>query len=297
MMMNDEDKYVVGIGEMLWDMLPQGKQLGGAPANFAYHVTQLGCHGIAVSALGNDALGADIEARLTEKEQPHLCQKNDYATGTVEVTLDEAGIPCYDIKENVAWDHIAFTPELQQLAQHSCAVCFGSLAQRAPTSRNTIRAFVEHMPKDEGHYKVFDINLRQHFYDKQLLQESMWLANVLKINDEELATVCQLFDYEEREAEAQCRRLMREYGLRMVILTCGTAGSSVYTEEVTSVLPTPQVAVADTVGAGDAFTAAFIAALLKGKTMKEAHQLAVAVSAYVCTQSGAMPEISEQFKV
>lgn len=291
--MTNLNKYVIGIGEVLWDMLPAGKQLGGAPANFAYHVSQLGCHGMAVSAIGADALGQEIEQLLREKQLDFHGQQVSQPTGTVEVTLDAAGIPSYEIKTDVAWDHLPFTPELQAIARQTVAVCFGSLAQRSAVTRQTIHHFLQQMPDGEGIYKIFDINLRQQFYTLDILTESLRLANVLKINDEELLTLCQLLGYEETHQQEQCQRLLREYGLELVILTCGTAGSAAFTSDKTSFIPTPQVCVADTVGAGDAFTAAFIAAILKGRDIAQAHQLAVEVSAYVCTQHGAMPTLPD----
>ena len=294
--MTDHKKYIIGIGEILWDMLPSGKQLGGAPANFAYHVSQLGGNGVAVSALGDDQLGEEIEQLLQEKILTHYCEHVGYPTGTVEVSLDAAGIPSYEIKEQVAWDHLHFTPELQRLAHNTAAVCFGTLAQRSDITRQTILDFLQAMPNGEGRYKVFDINLRQHFYNKEMIVQSLSLANILKINDEELVTLSSLLEYEEKEQQAQGERLLKDYDLDMVILTCGTAGSSVFTHDKMSFIPTPQVAVADTVGAGDSFTAAFIAALLKGKDIAEAHQLAVDVSAYVCTQQGAMPILPDNLQ-
>lgn len=293
--MTNNNKYVVGLGEILWDMLPQGKQLGGAPANFAYHVSQFGWQSVAVSAIGNDDLGKEIVSILQDKSLTYDCPTVDYPTGTVQVSLDAAGVPTYEIKKNVAWDNIPFTEKLKELAQHTRAVCFGSLAQRQSTSRHTIHAFLEQMPDGKGQYKVFDINLRQNFYDRDILKQSMRLANILKINEEELKTLSELLGYEETRQQEQCLRLLKEYGLDIVILTCGTEGSSVFTLNQQSFLPTPKVEVADTVGAGDSFTAAFIAALLKGKDIASAHQLAVAVSAYVCTRHGAMPVLPAAF--
>ena len=287
--MENENKYVVGIGEILWDMLPQGKQLGGAPTNFAYHVSLFGWKSMAVSAIGKDKLGEEITGMLQDKALDYDCPAVNYPTGTVQVTLDAVGVPTYEIKENVAWDNIPFTKKLREMARHTRAVCFGSLAQRQSTSRNTIHSFLKEMPDGEGQYKVFDINLRQHFYNRELLETSMQLANVLKINDEELEILSQLLGYEEKSQQEQSQRLLKEYGLEMVILTCGTEGSSVFTHDKLSFIPTPRVDVKDTVGAGDSFTAAFIAALLRGQDIAQAHQLAVEVSAYVCTQHGAMP--------
>lgn len=288
--------YVVGIGEALWDILPEGKKIGGAPANFAYHVSQFGLKSRVVSAVGDDKLGNEILENFKEKGLNVLIEKPAYPTGVVQVQLDNEGIPCYDIKENVAWDNIPFTPEMEKLAQRTCAVCFGSLAQRNVVSRETIHAFLRAMPDGKGRYKIFDINLRQGFYTKEILKDSMKQCNILKINDEELVTVSRLFGYPGIDLQDKCWILIAKYNLEMLILTCGVNGSYVFTPGNVSFVQTPKVEVADTVGAGDSFTAAFIAALLKGKSVVEAHQLAVSVSAYVCTQNGAMPTLPENLK-
>lgn len=288
--------YVVGIGEALWDILPEGKKIGGAPANFAYHVSQFGLKSRVVSAVGDDKLGNEILENFKEKGLNVLIEKPAYPTGVVQVQLDNEGIPCYDIKENVAWDNIPFTPEMEKLAQRTCAVCFGSLAQRNVVSRETIHAFLQAMPDGKGRYKIFDINLRQGFYTKEILKDSMKQCNILKINDEELVTVSRLFGYPGIDLQDKCWILIAKYNLEMLILTCGVNGSYVFTPGNVSFVQTPKVEVADTVGAGDSFTAAFIAALLKGKSVVEAHQLAVSVSAYVCTQNGAMPVLPENLK-
>lgn len=283
------EKYIVGIGEVLWDMLPSGKQLGGAPANFAYHVKRLGFYAKVVSAIGKDELGAEIRRVFEQKRIPSELALVDFPTGTVQVTLDEAGIPSYQIETGVAWDYLPFTPQLHDLACHTQVVCFGSLAQRSESTRATIYQFLDAMPHGEDVLKVFDINLRQQFYTREILHESLCKCNVLKINDEELVTVARLFLLKQDTQEGQCRALLKMYQLKMVILTCGEQGSLVVSETVSSYQNTPKVVVADTVGAGDAFTAAFIAGLLKGETIQEAHMQAVKVSAFVCTQYGAMP--------
>ena len=289
-----EKNRVVGIGEVLWDLLPEGKQLGGAPANFAYHVSQFGLDSCVVSAIGPDAPGRAIREQLCHKGVKHLLTEVPYDTGTVDVKLDTAGIPQYTIHEQVAWDNLPFTPELETLARCTQAVCFGSLAQRSPASRHTIRRFLRAMPEEDGCYKIFDMNLRQHFYTPEILTDSLRLCNILKLNDEELDTICHLFEYREESLQAQCRTLLHTFQLKIVILTCGTQGSYVVTPDETSFLPTPHVTVADTVGAGDSFTAAFCAGLLQGKSILEAHRTAVNVSAYVCTQHGAMPRLPEE---
>ena len=280
---------VVGMGEALWDMLPEGKKIGGAPANFAYHVSQFGLDSRVVSAVGEDELGAEILKNFREKELNCMIETVPYPTGTVQVTLDSNGVPCYDIREGVAWDNIPFTPALEGLARQTRAVCFGSLAQRSVVSRETINRFLDAMPDGEGQYKIFDINLRQGFYTKEILCNSMRKCNILKINDEELVTVSRMFGYPGIDLQDKCWILLAKYNLRMLILTCGVNGSYVFTPGEISFVETPKVEVADTVGAGDSFTAAFVASILKGKPVPEAHKIAVATSAFVCTQNGAMP--------
>ena len=284
------------MGEALWDVLPEGKKIGGAPANFAYHVGQFGLDSCVVSAVGDDALGNEILENFNSKGLKRLIEKVPYPTGTVQVEIDPAGIPQYDIKENVAWDNIPFTPELEKLAKRTRAVCFGSLAQRNVVSRDTIARFLDAMPKDVDSLVVFDVNLRQGFYTKEILCESMQRCNILKINDEELVTVSRLFGYPGIDLQDKCWILLGKYNLKMLILTCGVNGSYVFTPGSVSFLPTPQVEVADTVGAGDSFTAAFIASILKGLPVTEAHRRAVDTSAFVCTQKGAMPVLPDRLK-
>lgn len=284
---------VVGLGEILWDVFPERKVLGGAPANFAYHVSQFGYNGYAVSAIGSDELGKEILTWLGDKGLSYLLEQTDYPTGRVQVTLNKTGVPQYEICENVAWDNIPFTTETEKLAKNTQTACFGSLAQRNEVSRQTIRKFLEMMP--EGSLKIFDINLRQHFYTKELIHESLQLANMLKINDEEVIIVAELFEWENAEEQDVCKKIQEEYNLDIVILTRGTQGSFVFTAKETSFQPTPKVHVADTVGAGDSFTAAFVASYLNGDRIADAHQLAVEVSAFVCTQHGAMPLLPDSY--
>ena len=287
-------KFVIGIGEALWDMLPEGKKLGGAPANFAYHASQFGLEALAVSAIGQDKLGEEIVAALEEHHLPYHLDRVDYPTGTVQVTLDSRGVPQYEIKTGVAWDNIPYTRELAQLALQCQAVCFGSLAQRSPVSRESIGLFLDAVPKDC--LKVFDINLRQDFYDKEVLEASFRRCDILKINDEELVVMARMFNLPGLALEEKCRYLIKEYDLKMLILTCGVNGSYVFYEGGMSFLDTPKVKVADTVGAGDSFTGAFVGSLLTGKTVTQAHETAVKVSAFVCTQSGAMPIVPDNLK-
>lgn len=293
--MKTKRNLIIGIGEALWDILPEGKKMGGAPANFAYHVSQFGLKSMVVSAVGNDRLGKEIIDNLSEKNLNMLIEKVQYPTGIVQVELDNEGIPCYDIKENVAWDNIPFTDRLKEVAEKTTAVCFGSLAQRNVVSRETINKFLALIPDRKGIYKIFDINLRQGFYTKEILCRSMEQCNILKINDEELVTVSRLFGYPGIDLQDKCWILLAKYNLEILILTCGVNGSYVFTPGNVSFVETPKVEVADTVGAGDSFTAAFLSALLMKKTVREAHQLAVNVSAFVCTQNGAMPQIPENY--
>ena len=285
---------VVGMAEALWDMLPEGKKIGGAPANFAYHVSQFGLSSCVVSAIGDDSLGKEIIENFASKGLNHHIAQVPYPTGTVQVDIDQAGIPQYEIKENVAWDNIPYTAHLEALAENTKAVCFGSLAQRSVVSRSTINRFLDAMPQTDDTLIVFDINLRQGFYNKEILCNSMKRCNILKINDEELILVSRMFGYPGIDLQDKCWILLGKYNLKMLILTCGINGSYVFTPGHVSFQPTPQVEVADTVGAGDSFTAAFIASLLKGKSVTEAHHLAVQTSAYVCTQNGAMPLLPAQ---
>ena len=288
-------RLVVGLGEVLWDMLPEGRKIGGAPVNFAYHAGQFGIDTMAVSAIGNDKLGEDTIAEMNGKHLNHIFPSVPYPTGSVQVSLDEKGVPAYDIKENVAWDNIPFTNEIESVARNCRAVCFGSLAQRNTVSRNTIRKFIESTPS--GCIRIFDINLRQNFYTSNVIRDSLEHCNILKINDEEIMLVSSMFNYDSSNIENVCRTIMEDFSLEMVILTCGTKGSYIFTKGGVSFMPTPKVNVADTVGAGDSFAGSFCAAILRGMPVSEAHKKAVEVSAYVCTQNGAMPEIPESMKL
>ena len=281
---------IVGLGEILWDVFPERKVLGGAPANFAYHISQFGFQGHAVSAIGKDLLGKEILASLEKKHLNYLIEQTDFPTGEVKVKLDNWGVPQYEICEGVAWDNIPFTPAMENLAKQTHVVCFGSLAQRHEVSRNTIHAFLDTMPKDS--LKIFDINLRLNYYTKEIVENSLEKADILKINDEEVVKIAQLFGWNAPEKDV-CNHLLEKYHLDVLILTKGTEGSWVLTPKEESFLPTPKITIADTVGAGDSFTAAFIASHLHGRCLVASHQLAVEVSAYVCQQHGAMPRLAD----
>ncbi|MBQ7632407.1 MAG: carbohydrate kinase [Paludibacteraceae bacterium] len=298
-------KYVIGIGEALFDCLPEGRKLGGAPANFAYHVSQFGLNGCAISAIGDDELGKEIVEKFNAVGLNHILPVVEQPTGTVQVTLDDKGVPQYDICLGVAWDNIPLTDEMLSVAKNAQAICFGSLAQRSETSRKTIQAFLDAAPADA--LRVFDINLRQHWFTAEIIADSLSRANVLKINDEELDVVAtillgvpsnpeKLIATDEEKTRVVCRELIAKYDLQMLILTCGDKCSYVFTHSEESYVATPKVTVADTVGAGDSFTATFVAQYLLGKPIREAHEKAVAVSAFVCTQKGAMPVLEDRYK-
>ena len=278
-------RVIVGIGEILWDMLPSGKALGGAPANFAYHAMRLGEEGWAVSAIGDDDLGREIMDIVGSKGLKNIISVTDKPTGTVEVELDGRGVPTYNIMEDVAWDNIPFTPEMEVLASRADAVCFGSLVQRM-NSRRSVLGFVRAMRPDA--LKVFDINLRQHYYSREVIEESLKLSDILKINDEEIRTVADMFGLGDDDVAA-CRSLIASYGLRLVILTKGADGSEVITADEVIPQSVGHVDVIDTVGAGDAFTAAFVVAYLRGETLAQAQRLATETASYVCSCKGAMP--------
>ena len=286
---------IVGLGEVLWDMLPDGKKIGGAPANFAYHLSQCNFPTYLVSAVGADELGEQIRDTLSVAGLNVMLPVVEQPTGTVEVELDDKGVPQYNICENVAWDNIPFTPEIEALAKRTATVCFGTLAQRSEQSRKTIEAFINAMP-EEG-VKVCDVNLRGNYYSKEVIEWSMRVSDVVKVNGEELVEICRVLGVEYTDQHLIARDFIDQYKLEMFIVTCGTEGSFIYCEDQNaSCLPTPAVEVVDTVGAGDAFTAIFVAGMLGGLEVRWAHMLAVEAAAYVCTQAGAMPILPDDIK-
>lgn len=282
---------VIGIGELLFDVFPTGKQLGGAPVNFAYHIAQLGLDSLAISAIGKDKLGDEIVNIMNEKKIKALVPRIDVPTGTVQVSLDSAGVPNFTITRDVAWDKIPCDERILDAAKRARAVCFGSLAQRDEVSRKTINYLLDNISEQNDAMVIFDINLRQSFYSKEIIESSLDKCNVLKINDDEYRLVSGMLGYDADDFQAGCNWLLKKYSLKYVILTCGANGSYVFWRGGSSYLDTPKVRVVDTVGAGDSFTAAFCAAILKGKSIEQAHELAVKVSAFVCTKPGAMPEL------
>jgi fructokinase len=287
--MKNNKPLVVGIGELLWDIFPDRKKAGGAPINFVYHATRMGAKGSAVSAVGDDVLGTEIVRELEVNNICNCIEKVGYPTGSVLVELND-GLPSYSIIENVAWDYISLTERAVELVKAADAVCFGTLAQRSSVSRKTIKTLLEYAP--ENALRFFDINLRQRYHSKELIEECLNEANIFKLNDEELSALRPMFGLEGSDDDV-CRMFMEKYNLLYLILTAGSASSTIYSKTEKSVIPTPKVTVADTVGAGDSFSGAFVYSILTGKSMSEAHRAAVDIAAFVCTQQGAWPPYPE----
>ena len=283
--MENKKPIVVGIGELLWDVLPTGKRAGGAPINFVYHATQMGAEGYAISAVGNDLSGTEIVQELEKNHISNSLGTVEYPTGSVMVELKE-GIPTYTIIEGVAWDHIPLTQESIDLIKRADAICFGTLALRSQASKETILSLLSYAREDA--LRFFDINIRQSYYSKELIETLLHKANVFKINDEELVLLRDMCKLEGSDEEV-CRQILQKYNLKYLVLTAGCAFSSIYTADEVSTIPTPRVEVADTVGAGDSFSGAFVYSVLTGKSLREAHQTAVETAAFVCTQEGAWP--------
>jgi fructokinase len=280
----------VGLGELLWDLLPSGKQLGGAPANFAYITSLLGDHGIPASRLGEDPLGTEAIRRLDELTlSSEFIQKDaDHPTGTVKVEVDGSGQPRFEISEAVAWDFLEWTPQWQKLAAQADAVCFGSLAQRSEPSRSTIRSF---LAASRSAVRVFDVNFRQLFYTAEVFADSLQLATVVKLNHEELPRIMRVFGLEHRGEEDSVRCLFSKYDLKLACVTRGDNGSLLASADEFDEHPGFKVKVADTVGAGDAFTAAMVHGYLRGTSLAEINETANRVGAWVASQSGATPAL------
>lgn len=276
---------VVGLGEVLWDRLPGGDRLGGAPANFAFHASQLGSRAALVSAVGADEAGERLVAELSRTgiNLSQLQRDDAHATGAVEITL-EHGQPRYEIAADAAWDHIAWRPGLEQLARECDAVCFGTLAQRSRASRETIGRFLD--ATRPSAVRVFDVNLRQHFYTREILDAGLRHASVVKLNHEELRVIAGLLSF---DRDDPVRYLLESFALDLVALTLGADGCELRSREQTVRAAAPQIMLADAVGAGDAFTAALIRSLLRGDSLAETAEQAVKLGAFVASQPGAMP--------
>jgi fructokinase len=278
---------VIGIGEILWDILPDGKQLGGAPANVAFHAQNLGADSTIISAIGDDKLGSEIKQVLRSRKLINILNLRPKPSGTVTVELHK-GIPGYVIHENVAWDEIMLNEVAKAELLKADALCFGTLAQRSVISRHAIRKALEMVPKEA--LKVFDINLRQNYYSRNLIRESLQLANVLKLNSDELVIVRDYFSLNSDD-DIACSELIDQFDLRLVALTNGSKNSMLITKNDRSVISTPKTKTADTIGAGDSFTATMVMGLLNREALTGLHQKAVNYSAKVCMSKGATPII------
>ncbi len=281
---------VIGLGEVLWDMLPDGKQFGGAPANFAYHAKALGADAHVVSCVGDDDLGREILDRLDglQLSRDDVALTDRHPTGTVSVELDADGKPDYVIHEPVAWDVIPWSERLTALAGQTDAVCFGSLAQRSAVSRQTICDFLAATPAEC--LRIFDINLRQHYYSGEIIASSLQTANVLKLNDEELPEIARLLSIPGAEKDV-LKLLLEQFDLSLIALTKGDRGSLLLTADAASIHAGQPVEVADTVGAGDAFTAVIAMSWMQGSELDAINAHANRVASFVCSKNGATPEI------
>ena len=286
---------IVGIGEILWDMLPSGKVIGGAPANFAYHAQELGESSIVVSCIGNDELGREIISSLEKKDMPteFLYIDKNHPTGVVSARINKEGKPSYLIQEEVAWDYIPTSTLMRELAFKSAAVCFGTAAQRSQLSRMTIQTFVGLMEQDS--IRVFDINLRQNFYSQDVIETSLSLANVLKLNVNELSVVKKLLRLNGDEKKI-LNELSRKYSLNLIALTRGREGSILFTEGKTSNHEGHKINVEDTVGAGDAFVAGLVTGMLRGYELDDLNNKANRVASYICSKHGATPSLTNEIR-
>ncbi len=286
---------VAGIGEILFDVLDDTEELGGAPINFTYHANALGAKGYAISTIGNDSRG---KRALAELRQRRLCTElitvtDSYDTGYVLARLDEQGVASYHFPDDIAWDHLTCNRQAVTVAQDLDGVCFGSLAQRSPDSRGEIVRLLEQTP--EKTLKVFDINLRQDFYSESVITSSLGYADVVKLNDEELPILARMLRLAGTERDV-LTALVAKYNLRLAALTRGAQGSLLVAADGYSDHPgVPPTRLVDTIGAGDSFTAATVIGLLRGEDIDTINARANKVAAYVCSQKGAMPPMPPEF--
>jgi fructokinase len=279
---------VLGIGEILWDLLPAGARMGGAPTNFACHAAALGADAAVISRVGADASGERLLARLAEMDvvTESVSVDLEHPTGTVEVALGADGQPEYTIRRDVAWDHLMVTPGLLCLAKAADAVCFGTLGQRSADSRHAIRQLVTATRPDA--VRVFDVNLRQNYFNADILHESLQLANVLKLSDGELPVLAKQLGLGGSVRE-QLQTLVVRHELAWVVYTLGAKGSILCNISEWHSNPGVPTTIHDTIGAGDSFTAAVTMGLLYGWPADKISQLANEVAAHVCSFAGAVP--------
>jgi fructokinase len=285
----DAKHTIVGLGELLWDLLPSGPQLGGAPANFAYFANLLGDRGVVASRVGEDDLGAEAAGRLRQlgSSTDYLQYDPRYPTGTVAVRVDTAGQAQFEIARPVAWDFLEWTPAWKKLAEKADAVCFGSLAQRSPASRGTILQFVSSTRAQT--LRVFDVNLRPPFYSLEVLEASLSLADVIKLNHDELPVLSRMLDIPFASERTAAEALLQASKAKLVCVTRGSCGSLLVNKSGAAEHSGFRVAVADTVGAGDAFTATLVHHCLRGSPLEETNEAANRVGAWVASQIGATP--------
>lgn len=286
---------VVGVGEVLWDLLPDGPQLGGAPANFAYHAQALGANASVITRVGNDERGAAVQRRFQEMGLSTAGIQHDDAapTGTVSISLANDGIPAYAIRENVAWDYLQASRDALHCVRAAQVVCFGSLAQRHSVSRQAIQRLLSSAAAPA--WRVLDVNLRQDFFAREVIEHSLKLANVLKLNDHELPVLATMFSLR-GDCRQQIQMLVDRFGLKVVALTCGAGGSLMFRDGEWAQSIATAVNVKDTVGAGDAFTAAMCLGLLRGLELEEINSAANRIAAHVCACAGATPELPEDLR-
>ncbi len=287
-------RRIVGLGELLWDLLPGGASLGGAPANFAYITRLLRQSAIVASRLGRDSLGQQALQRMQELglAGDHVQIDSDHPTGTVKVEINAQGQARFEIAHPVAWDFLEWTSTWRQLARQADAVCFGSLAQRSIQSRTTIRSFLNAATRA---IKVFDVNLRQSYYSLEVISESMKLADIVKVNDEELPKIMALHGFEQEDARSSAHRLLDLYHLDLICITRGARGSLLVREDAVNEHPGFRVKVVDTVGSGDAFTAALVHEYLKGSSLEAMNEAANRMGAWVASRPGGMPVATDSF--
>ncbi len=290
--MINHQPIAVGLGELLWDMLPKGKQIGGAPFNFARHCNQLGLEGFPVSQIGIDELGNETVSLLKDWGiTPDFVSRDpQHETGTVNIRLDDQGKPNYEIRDDAAWDFIQHNLLLEQLAPKVDIVCFGTLAQRSDASRFTIYSFLDRMSSDA--IKLFDVNLRQHFYSIGSIEASLERASILKLSDEELPVLKNAFSLS-GSVEVQLSELKNRFELKLIAYTRGAEGSLLIDGSGTDDHPGTTITTIDTIGAGDSFSATLCAGLLQGLPLAQLNENANQVAAYVCSQRGATPALPE----
>ena len=287
---------IAGIGELLWDVFPEKEVLGGAPVNFAYHVTALGATGVPVSTIGDDYRGSKALEELGKKGlmTSAISMRTDYPTGYVDILVNDDGSASYRFPDEVAWDYLEINSDAEKLRKELDAVCFGTLAQRSDQSRRAIQDYLRGL--DKKTLKIFDVNLRLHFYSVPIIEASLMQADIVKLNDEESAVLATLFNISP-EQRAFLETLVHHFSLSMVILTRGNAGSLIATSDEISEHQGSAVKVVDTVGAGDSFTAAVTIGYLQGLPLKEIHTRASERAAYVCTKRGAMVAVPDHLKM